>query len=396
MKILFVSGAYKGATRMGGPAVSIAAAAEALVRAGHAVTVAATNANLDADLDVPLNQPIDVDGVTAWYFRREEPLRKWLPFVPYLAQSSGFLYAPEMKDALERLVAEADVVDTQAPFVYPTWAAARAARRLGTPLFYHQRGNLLASRMQRRQLKKRLYIALFEGRIMKRAAGLIALTEGERDAFAEFAPGTPCDVVPNGVDVPPPDPGAAARVAERWGIPAEATVVLYLARLEPWKGYEELLQTFARIQDPEAYLVMAGVDQSDARSRWKLPRAIFTGPLSGEEKSDVLHRADLFALPSRGEGLSMAMLEAMAHGTAVMLSPECWFAEAERAGAGVIVPQGVDAWAAALDELLRDRGRLRRMGENGRALMLREYSWDAVARRLAEVYARATRNTKSL
>ena len=67
MHILFVSGAYKGATRMGGPAVSIAAAAEALVRAGHAVTVAATNANLDADLDVPLNQPIDVDGVTAWF-----------------------------------------------------------------------------------------------------------------------------------------------------------------------------------------------------------------------------------------------------------------------------------------------------------------------------------------
>jgi glycosyltransferase involved in cell wall biosynthesis len=388
VKILFVSSAYKGASRMGGPAVSIAATAEALVRAGHAVTVATTNANLDRNLDVPLNQPLDMNGVTVWYFERQEPLKRWLPFVPYLSQSSGFAYAPAMKEALPRFIADADVVDTQTPFVYPTIAAARIARRLGKPLFYHQRGNLIPSRMQRRQLKKKAYIALFEGRIMKRAAGLIALTEGEREAFAEFAPGTPCAVVPNGVEVPPPDPAAPARVAARWGIPIDAPVILYLARLEPWKGYEELLQSFARVGS-NAYLVMAGVDQSDARARWQLPRVVFTGPLSGQEKADVLHRADLFALPSHGEGLSMAMLEALAYGTAVLLSPECHFAEAASAGAGVIVPRGIEAWTAAMDELLRDPAQLRAMGERGRALAEREYSWDVIARRLAEVYARA-------
>ena len=391
---------------MGGPAVSIAATAEALVRAGHTVTVVTTNANLDENLDVPFNRPVDMEGVTVWYFRREEPLRRWLPFVPYLSQSSGFAYAPEMKKALPRLVADADIVDTQTPFVYPTYATARVALRLGKPLFYHQRGNLIPSRLRRRQLKKKLYIALFERRIMTRAAGLIALTEGERAAFHSIAPGTPCDVVPNGVDVPPPDRSAAQRVAVRWGIPPDATVLLYLGRLEPWKGYEELLQTFARIQQahPAAFFVMAGVDQSEACRRWGPiaahdgydRRLLFTGPLSGREKTDILHRADLFCLPSRGEGLSMSMLEAMAYGVPVMLSPECNFPDAERAGAGVIVPQDVDAMAAAMDELLRDPGRLRMMGEKGRELMLRCYSWDVVARRLAEIYARATKNTKSL
>ena len=396
MRILFVSSAYKPAYRMGGPAISIPATAEALVRVGHRVTVATTNANLDQDLDVPLDQPVDVDGVTVWYFRREEPLRKWLPFVPYLAQSSGFAYAREMKRALPQLVADADVVDAQTSFVYPTYAAARAAQRLGKPLFYHQRGNLIGSRMQRRQLKKKLYIALVERRIMERATGLIALTEAERETFRAVAPRTPCYVVPNGVDVPPPDPGAAQRVAARWGIPAGAPVILYFGRLEAWKGFELLLETFGRIAaaHPDAVLVMAGVDQSGARERWQSlgRRVVFTGAVGGMEKEDLLHRADLFCLPSSGEGLSMATLEALAHGTAVMLSPECSFAEAERAGAGVIVPRELDAMAAALDALLRDPVRLRGMGERGRELALREYAWDRVAARLAEVYARSPRS----
>src|ERR1041385_9121010 len=143
MRILYVSTAYKPAYRMGGPVASVPATAEALVRAGHEVTVVTTNANLDEDLDVPLNQPVNVDGVTVWYFRREEPLRKWLPFIPYLSQTSGFAYAPDMRRRLPELIAPCDVVDLQTPFVYPILAAGRIARRMGKPLFFHQRGNYL-------------------------------------------------------------------------------------------------------------------------------------------------------------------------------------------------------------------------------------------------------------
>ena len=110
--------------------------------------------------------------------------------------------------------------------------------------------------------------------------------------------------------------------------------------------------------------------------------------MTGRDKSDLLHRADLFSLPSIGEGMSMAILEALAHRTAVMLSPGCCFPDAETAGAGVIVEKNVEAMVTALQSLLADRKRLRRMGEAGRQLVARSYTWDAVTDRLLEVYQR--------
>jgi glycosyltransferase involved in cell wall biosynthesis len=399
MRILYVTPAYKPADRMGGPISTVAAAAETLAAKGHAVTVVTTNANLDVNVDVPLNQPVDVDGVMVWYFARREPLRKWLPFVPYLSQSMGFAYAPAMKAGLRRLIADADVVHTQMPFVYPTLLAARMAVRMGKPLFYHQRGNFLPTRLDRRSLKKRIYMAMFEKAILRRADGLIALTEAERDAFRELAPSTPAFIVPNGVVVPPRDAGAAARVTARWGIARDASVILYFGRLETWKGVDELLTAFECLQSefPNTVLVMAGHDVCGAEGQWRerlqrggfAHRVLFTGLLTGGEKEDILDRADLFALPSSGEGMSNAMLEALAHGTAVLLSPECCFPDAERAAAGVTATKDAGAIVASIRPLLADPARLRAMGEAGRALMRRDYSWDAVTERLIEIYAAA-------
>lgn len=90
MRILYAVPAYKPAWRIGGPVVSVSAAAEVLVRKEHEVIVFATNSNLTEELNVPLDQPVDVNGVEVWYFKREEPLKKYLPFVSYLSQSMGF------------------------------------------------------------------------------------------------------------------------------------------------------------------------------------------------------------------------------------------------------------------------------------------------------------------
>ena len=263
MRILYGAMGYKPAWRIGGPAVTVSETAQALVRRGHRVTVFCSTSNLDQDLDVPTDRPLDVDGVEVWYFRRREPVRTWLPFVPYLSRSIGFMYCPAMRGALDRVMAGIDVVDTHMPFVYPTYAAARAAFRHRLPLVYHQHGNFDPARLRFRGWKKRLYIALVERPIMRRAALLVGLTEAERTSFRALGVRTPVEVVPNGVRLPDDRPEARARVLRRWGIPADAPVVLFMGRLHPTKGAETLLAAFARIRGraPQAVLVMAGPDE---------------------------------------------------------------------------------------------------------------------------------------
>ena len=388
LNILYAMPGYKPAWRVGGPIQSVAAAAEKLAARGHRVTVFTTNGNLDQDIDVPLDQPVEVDGVTVWYFRREEPLQKYLAFAPYLSRSMGFLYAPAMAAKLDEMMPEFDAVDTQMPFVYPTYAASRAAIRHRVPLFYHQRGNLLDTHMARRRLKKQAYIRLLERPVMERATGLIALSEAEREAFNREAPDTPAYIVPNGVDLPASAAGFAERVEQRWGIETDARVILFLGRMHPWKGPDILLEAFQRVHasHPDAVLVMAGVDEAQVAQRWAgTDKVVFAGVVTGQDKADLLRRADIFALPSEGEGLSMAILESLSHETAVLISPQCNFAPGD---AGLVKPRTVEGFAEGLSQLLGDPARTRQMGAAGLALVKQAYTWEAVTDRLVEIYSR--------
>jgi glycosyltransferase involved in cell wall biosynthesis len=404
MRILYAVHGYKPAFRMGGPIESVSALAEGLVRRGHEVTVVTTNSNLDQDLDVPVDQAVDVEGVTVWYFRRDEPLRRWLPFVPYLTRSIGFLYAPQMGEALRQAVPHVDLVHTHMPFVYPTYAAAREARRAHKPLFYHQRGVFDPERLKFRSLKKTIYIRGIERPIMRRATTLLALTEAEVTSYRALGVETKCQVVPNGVEVSRYHTTPGARPAALAGVEDDAPVVLFLGRLHPIKGADVLLQAFARIAAafPTAVLVMAGPDEWDLVKGFRETtkdarlggRFIFPGMVSGEEKLNLLARANLFCLPSAAEGFSMAVLEALASACAVLLSPGCHFPQVERAGAGRVVAPTPEALTAALAELLADPGRLRAMGARGRELVASDYTWEAIVRRVEDVYREGIERTR--
>jgi len=395
MKILYAVHGYKPAYRVGGPIHTVSAVAERLVCKGHEVIVFTTNSNLDEDLDVPTNQPIDVDGVEVWYFKREEPIQKWLPFVPYLSKSMGFLYTPAMKAHLDRMVPSVDVVHTQMPFIYPTYAAGKAAVRHKKPLFYHQRGVFDPERLKFRGLKKRIYINAIERPIMRSATTLIALTEAEVESYRALGVQTPCCVIPNGVDIVD-QPQAVDRSASSYAILPDEMVILFMARLHPIKGADSLIRAFLMIHKkfPKVKLIMAGPDEWGIVEKFRQEimktgagnQVLFPGMVTGKAKQELLTRADLFCLPSDAEGFSMAVLEALANSTAVLLSPGCHFPEMEKAGAGKVVEAEPDIMAKTMIELLKDRRRLVEMGRRGREFVIRDYSWDTIASKLIDAY----------
>lgn len=397
MRILFSVHGYKPAWRVGGPIVSVSSLAESLVGRGHEVTVFTTNSNLDQDLDVPTDRFVDVDGVQVRYFRRQEFLKRYLPRFKYVSQSIGTLYAPEMPAALQEIAPRSDVMHTHMPFVYPTLATARAAFRTRVPLFYHQRGVFDPERLKFRALKKSIYLSLIEVPILRRATTLIALTDAERDSYAALGVRTPCRVIPNGIHLPEPRTELSDALAAReFGIEPQHRVVLFMGRLHPIKGADRLLGAFERIaaSHPDALLVLAGPDEFGIEHQFEksanvagLARRVrFAGMVTGDRKSALLHRANLFCLPSDAEGFSMAILEALAHETAVLISPRCFFPAVAEVGAGRIVEPTIEALESALRSLLSQPDRLRSMGRAGRALVAERYAWDSVTTAMLDAY----------
>jgi glycosyltransferase involved in cell wall biosynthesis len=349
---------------------------------------------MSEDLDVPTDCPQKVEGVEVWYFRKTELLKK-LRFFPYFSKSMGYLYSRAMAKELHRLVPLVDAVHTHLPFIYPTFAAAQSARTHRKPLFYHQRGVLDPARLDFRSLKKRVYLEAIEIPILRSATTLIALTDAEVQSYRRFCPSANCSVIPNGIDVDQYYSGQSP--APVLDLPAEARMILFLGRLHPIKGADKLIEAFVQVSKhiPDAVLVMAGPDEFRIESRFRATvaecglqnRVLFPGMVTGEFKKRLLARANLFCLPSVAEGFSMAILEALASETAVLISPGCHFPEVQQSGAGVIAETEPQAMGEAMIQVLSSEERLKEMGGKGREFVRRNYSWDKITTEVMNVYS---------
>jgi glycosyltransferase involved in cell wall biosynthesis len=92
-------------------------------------------------------------------------------------------------------------------------------------------------------------------------------------------------------------------------------------------------------------------------------------------------------LPSISENFGNVVLEALAAGTPVVVTPEVGLAaDVEAAGAGIVTPSDPPRLAAALRELLRDPARREEMGRRGRALVEERFTWPRVAEEMEAAY----------
>jgi glycosyltransferase involved in cell wall biosynthesis len=174
-------------------------------------------------------------------------------------------------------------------------------------------------------------------------------------------------------------------------------VILFLGRLHHKKGLDLLAAAFKFLHEslPDAHLVVAGPDGGAGAkfaqqvSRFGLSNQVhLVGPLYGKDKYAALRSAACFCLPSRQEGFSVAILEAMACRLPVVISEACHFQEVAEAGAGRVVALDPNEIATALHELLDDRDRGRQMGEAGYQLVRSCYTWPQIAKQCIAAYER--------
>jgi glycosyltransferase involved in cell wall biosynthesis len=374
MRVLQIVPSFHPATIYGGPIRSVLALCNGLARAGAEVRVLTTDANgPDATLDVPTDREVTVgDGVQVRYHRR-----RWMTSA-----------APGLLAALPEALAWADVVHLHAVYSFPTPPSLALARLRDVPLFWSPRGALQRWRGTTRPVLKALWDAGCR-RIAAPGATLVVTSEAEAEASAERLPGIPVRVLPNGVDLPELDPTPTERGAE--------LELLYLGRLHPIKGLEQLLRACAKLRaDAPALrwrLRVAGAGEPDyERALRKLVGSLelddlieFLGFVDEGPRTGLLGRADLVVLPSHSENFGMVVAEALAHGTAVVASRGTPWKDLEQHGCGAWVPNDAASLAAALERLAAED--LRAMGTRGRSWMERDFSWDSVARRALDLYA---------
>ena len=370
--------------------------AEGMAARGHRVVVFTTNSNLNETLDVATDRPKIVENVEVWYFHQANPLAGMFSRWSYFSKSMGYLYTPDLAKVVKRAISSFDLAHVHMPFVYPCHRTAWAAIHSRKPLFYHQRGVFDPARLKFRSLKKTISILALDRPIMRRASMLFALTDAERQDYRALGVETPCRVIPNGIDAPRYRQMPSNEWCFRWGIRPDELVILYLSRIHPIKGPDILLEAFLRVgrKLPKVRLVLAGPDEWGLEGEFRRrgtaaglsERVVFPGLVTGEDKLNLLARADLFCLPSVSEGFSMAVLEALASGTPVMLSPGCHFPEVKARGAGWIVPRDVVPWSRAITDVLREPSRLKIAGSEGLRLVKEEYTWERVLAQTERAY----------
>ncbi|HEV2840277.1 MAG TPA: glycosyltransferase [Chthoniobacterales bacterium] len=314
---------------LGGPIESVKQSSAVLVRRGHVVEI------------VSLDAPKD-----SWV--RDCPVK-----VHALGPGRGnYGYTPAFSRWIKERHANYDAVIVQGLWQYSSFGVWRALRGTATPCFVFPHGMLdpwFKRNYPLKHLKKLLYWPWAEYRVLKDAAAVLFTSEEERRLAREsFAPYQCNELVVNYGTAGPEIELADAREDFFHSFPQlrGRRFLLFLGRLHEKKGCELLIEAFAALRnsasaDQSLDLVLAGpcADTGYQAQLKHMASAVsgvtFTGMLAGAQKWGAFSAAEAFILPSHQENFGIAVVEALACGTPVLISNKVniW-REIAAAGAG--------------------------------------------------------------
>lgn len=280
-----------------------------------------------------------------------------------------------------------DLVNAHTPVPGTAELVALAARREDVPHVVTYHAGTLGAPRGILSIAARLHATLGERWLLRSAAARVAVSPF---VAARVFRGLQADVVPPGVD--------ASRFSPD-GEPVAGRILFVgpISRAYAWKGFHVLADAFDRIAAlvPQAHLHVVGVgDLVEAyRARLAGKPVAFAGRVDEVELVREYRRASVVVLPSvsPAESFGMCLAEANACARPVVASAIGGIPSFVRDGDnGLLVPPGdADALADAIARVLTDREFARRMGERGRARVLAQHRWGALAERTMRVFERA-------
>ncbi|MDX2212464.1 MAG: glycosyltransferase [Oculatellaceae cyanobacterium bins.114] len=398
MKVLHVIPSISPA--LGGPTYVVLNLVKALRECGVDAEIATTNDDGFNFLDVPFNQRVD--------YTTETPEKITVPvwfsprFSPPLKE---FIFSPVMTQWLWQRIQNYSVVDNHYLFSYAPTCAAAIAQHYNIPYTVRTMGQLTPWALAQSRLKKQIYTLLIERRNLNRAAAIHCTAIDEAKDVRRFGIKAPTVTLPLGVHLPVLQPNAKQKLHQRYGIPSNRSIVLFLSRLHYKKRPEVLLRSLRQLiaQNQDVHLILAGSGEAEyvdslmhlMSSLGIAAHTTFVGFVTGSEKDLLLQGSDLFALPSFSENFGVAIAEAMAAQLPVVITPGIQIAtDVANAKAGLVVEGEVEAFTQAIAQLLDSATLREQLGQNGRTFASYNYSWKSIALHLAEVYTLIIENQR--
>lgn len=373
--------------RRGGPSTAVIEMVKALREVSVDAEILTTNDDgPDQDLNIQMG---------AWIKYRDIPVLAFPRWRPPLRFAREYAFSPKLSHWLENHINDYDLLHVHALFSYPSTSSMAQARIHHIPYIVRSIGQLSPWSLAQSSGRKKLMMRVIERKNINGAAAIHFTTNVERDEAASLGFSSKPVVIPLGVNIP-------AKLSTKFVKHGQPTQFLFLSRIHPKKQLDRLLDALAIVMskspDYQWQLRIAGSCEPSYLSQLQgqasrlgiKDRCSWLGFLEGEEKWEELEKADWFILPSASENFGIAVVEALAAGTPVIITPQVAVAELiKQASAGIVSESEPQKLAKALCNALNFSTEA--MGFAAKNLAQTNFSWERIATTVHDTYAEAIR-----
>jgi glycosyltransferase involved in cell wall biosynthesis len=384
MKILHVTPSI--AKVRGGTSQAILDMVKALQITNVDIEIATTNDDGDDLLDVPLRKLIKYNDVPVWFFHR---------FSPNIKSVREYAFSSGLTQWLWQNISQYQLVHVHALFSYASTIAMAIARLKNVPYIVTPHGLLCEWSLQQSTHKKQTYLKLIEQANLDSSQIIHFTSEKEQQEVSLLGLQKPNFVLPLGRSLPTAISDARYRLRQQFNIPPDEPVILFLSRLHYKKGLEYLIPALSKLTHHRFTFILAGNGTPDYEAEIESllissglrHRTLVVGFVQGETKDILMQGSDLFVLTSYSENFAVSVLESLAVGVPVLVTPGVALASVVKQNQLGYVPDlDIAAITDALENYLSNPQQAKKMGDRARQLVSDKYSWNHIAQDLLEIY----------
>lgn len=303
----------------------------------------------------------------------------------YCHRIAGDSISLELLMRLKEKIQWADVVHLTAIYSFPTIPTLFLSRIFQKPVVWTPRGSLQRWKGTNKPGLKFCWEHICKAIVNPNSCCVHVTSLAEEMESRKIFPHLAYRLITNGIEIPDEVYVLKRKKTDRLQI-------LYIGRIDPKKGIENLLKALSLLSDVKYHLTLCGTGETKYLNSIKAICAScgidnnvhFAGHLDGQDKFNAFLNSDICIVPSHIENFGMVVAEALAHGIPVICSKGAPWSGLDKHGCGIWTDNDPNSLAQAI-------GRIRTMdlpamGRRGRQWMASDFNWSSIANKMIALY----------